>query len=474
MNRDQIEAWVQSGESETLEFKLTTGERREASQTLCAMLNHRGGRVLFGIHPKPARIVGQQVSDKTLEDVAQELKLIDPPVFPSVERIPVGDGKEVVVVTVTQGPVRPYTYKGQAYKRVGCTSPAMSRDEYNRMLLERMHGESRWENQPADDWSPADLDIAEIVRTVDEAVRRGRSEDPGTRDPNELLRGLGLSRGGRLLRAAIVLFAKAERLSAEFPQCLLRVARFKGTDKTQFIDNRQFQGNAFDLLIRAERFLRDNLPVAGRVVPNLFERIDDPLYPPVALREALANAICHRDYGIGGGSVAVAVYDDRLEVTSSGALHFGLTADALFRPHESLPWNPLIARVFYRRGIIDEWGRGTLKMAELAEQASLPKPEIEEVAGCVTVRFRPSRYIPPQRVGIDLTDRQRRILQVLSEASRVPLREIVIRLGDGAKAGGVRTDLKLLKRLNLVDTDGHGRGAVWRLSGLGTGGALQS
>jgi ATP-dependent DNA helicase RecG len=418
--------------------------------------------------------VGQQVSDKTLEDVAQELKLIDPPVFPSVERIPVGDGKEVVVVTVTQGPVRPYTYKGQAYKRVGCTSPAMSRDEYNRMLLERMHGESRWENQPADDWSPADLDIAEIVRTVDEAVRRGRSEDPGTRDPNELLRGLGLSRGGRLLRAAIVLFAKAERLSAEFPQCLLRVARFKGTDKTQFIDNRQFQGNAFDLLIRAERFLRDNLPVAGRVVPNLFERIDDPLYPPVALREALANAICHRDYGIGGGSVAVAVYDDRLEVTSSGALHFGLTADALFRPHESLPWNPLIARVFYRRGIIDEWGRGTLKMAELAEQASLPKPEIEEVAGCVTVRFRPSRYIPPQRVGIDLTDRQRRILQVLSEASRVPLREIVIRLGDGAKAGGVRTDLKLLKRLNLVDTDGHGRGAVWRLSGLGTGGALQS
>lgn len=119
-------------------------------------------------------------------------------------------------------------------------------------------------------------------------------------------------------------------------------------------------GNAFDLLRKAELFLRENLPIAGRITPSLFERLDDPLYPPVVLREALANAFCHRDYSIGGGSVAVAVYDDKLEITSSGALHFGLTAEALFAPHESLPWNPLIARVFYRRGLIESWGRGTL------------------------------------------------------------------------------------------------------------------
>jgi predicted HTH transcriptional regulator len=117
----------------------------------------------------------------------------------------------------------------------------------------------------------------------------------------------------------------------------------------------------FDPMSRAERFLRDNLPIAGRVLPNLFEREDDPLYPPVALREALANAFCHREYAIGGGSVAVAIYDDRLEITSSGNLHFGLTVDALFQAHESLPWNPLIARVFYRRGFIEQWGRGTIQ-----------------------------------------------------------------------------------------------------------------
>jgi ATP-dependent DNA helicase RecG len=400
------------------------------------------------------------VVDKTLEDVAHEIKEIEPPVFPSLDRVPVGKDREAIVITVTQGQVRPYTYKGQAYKRVGNTSPEMSRDEYNRMLLERLHGESRWENQPAESWRIRNLDVSEITRTITEAIRRGRMEDPGTRDPDALMRGMGLIRDGRLLRAASVLFGRSEHLEADFPQCLLRVARFKGTDKTEFVDNRQFHGNAFDLLVRAERFLRENLPVAGRVLPDLFERVDDPLYPPVALREALANALCHRDYSIGGGSVAVAIYDDRLEITSSGTLHFGLTVDALFQPHESLPWNPLIARVLYRRGIIESWGRGTLKMAELTEQAGLPRPEIEETGGCVTVRFRPGRYVPPERT---LTKRQQRILGLLSRHGRMPLREIKLSLAGDVPDWAVKEDLALLGSLRLIDHAGYGRGAYWFL-----------
>ncbi|MGB4781256.1 helix-turn-helix domain-containing protein, partial [Candidatus Methylomirabilis sp.] len=139
MTPDQIASWAASGESETMEFKRTTGERREAVRTLCAMLNHRGGRVLFGVDVD-RRVTGQQVSDHTIEEIAQEIKELDPPAFPSIDRVDVGGGREVIVLTVTQGPVRPYSYKGQAYRRVGNTSPAMSRDEYNRMLLERLHG----------------------------------------------------------------------------------------------------------------------------------------------------------------------------------------------------------------------------------------------------------------------------------------------------------------------------------------------
>lgn len=460
----QIQNWTQAGESEVLEFKRTTGERRAAAQSLCGMLNHRGGRVLFGIDPD-TRILGQMVSDRTIEEVAQEIKDIDPPVFPSIERIDVSSGRQVIAVTVSQGSNRPYSYKGRAYGRVGNTSPELSREEYHRMLLERLHGERRWENEPAVGWTVADLDGAEVVRTLEEAIRRGRADDPGVRDVAEILRGLGLMRDGQLLRAAIVLFGLSQRLESEMAQCLLRVAKFKGRDKTEFLDNRQFHGNAFDLLLKAERFMRENLPVAGRVQTNLFERVDDPLYPPVALREALANAVCHRDYSIGGGSIAVAIYDDRLEITSSGTLHFGLTAEALFQPHESLPWNPLIARVLYRRGVIESWGRGTIKIAELMTQAGLPCPNIEEAAGCVTVRFTPSRYTPPQRVARDLTERQQQVLAILAAKGRgMALREIVAELGVEATPWVAKSDITILRSLGLVYGIGHGRGARWRLA----------
>jgi ATP-dependent DNA helicase RecG len=199
MTPEQITSWVASGESEMLEFKRTTGQRREAARTVCAMLNHRGGRVLFGVETD-GRVLGQQVNDHTIEEVVQELREIDPPAFPSIDRVPLGNGREVLVVSVATGQNQPYSCRGQAYRRVGNTSVAMSRDEYNRVLLERLHGEHRWENEAAVGWMVADLDKAEIVRTVEEAVRRGRAEDPGTRDAAELLRGLGLMREGRILR----------------------------------------------------------------------------------------------------------------------------------------------------------------------------------------------------------------------------------------------------------------------------------
>ena len=259
-----------------------------------------------------------------------------------------------------------------------------------------------------------------------------------------------------------MLFGRDDALELRAPQCLLRVARFRGTDRTEFIDNRQFHGNVFTLLQRAERFLRDSLPVAGRVMPGLFERVDDPLYPLLALREALANAFCHRDYSIGGGSVAVAIYDDRLEVTSSGSLHFGLTPDALMAPHESLPWNPLVARVMYRRGFIEQRGRGTLKIVELLQQAGLPQPAIEDAGGCVTVRFLPMRYVPPQRVAHDLTDRQRAVLAMLeASVGGLALRDMRSRLGEDVVDWELKADLAFLKQLELVDPAGRGRGAYW-------------
>ena len=208
--------------------------------------------------------------------------------------------------------------------------------------------------------------------------------------------------------------------------------------------------------------MRDRLPIAGRFAPNSFLRIDEPLYPPLALREALANAFCHRDYTSGGGSVSVGIYDDRLEITSTGPLHFGLTSEMLFQPHDSQPWNPLIANAFYLRGIIERWGRGTIRMAELTTEAGLPLPEIEDTAGSVTVRFRPSRYVPPQRVGHDLSERQRNILEILDGAPLgLAFGEVRSLLGDQYTGNQVRNDLNLLRTLNLVTSRGRGYSARW-------------
>ena len=462
MTLDEISALAQTGESETLEFKSTTGTRREAVRTICAMLNQDGGQVLFGVTPE-GNVVGQQVSERTIEALSNELQRIDPPAFPTVERVPIAEGREVLVVRVSQGTARPYAYRSTTYRRVGNTTVAMSADEYNQMLFERMHSEQRWENQPATGWTVDDLDVGEIRRTVSEAVRRGRLEETLSRDPEDLLRGLGLLRDGVLFRAAAVLFGKAERIEFDMPQCLLRVARFRGLDKMEFLDNRQFNGNAFALLASAERFLRDTLPIAGRFEPGRFERIDEPLYPPLATREALANALCHRDYSIGGGSIGVAIYDDRLEVTSSGPLHFGLTPEKLFAPHESRPWNPLIAGTFYRRGVIERWGSGTLKIAEQMSAAGLPPPEIEDDGGCVTVRFRHGQPLIQQPTGTELIKRQEVILALLDRAEDGLMRgEIRAQLDPTISERQLRRALEELREKGLVVSTGRGLSARWK------------
>ncbi len=463
MNMQELTALLQEGESDRLEFKATTGQRSEAMRAVCGMLNGLGGLVLFGVNDR-GQIVGQMVGDRTLEDIAHELRRIDPPAFPDVETVPLSGGDAVIALRVPGGG-GPYTYDGRPYMRNGPTTAPMPQQRYQRLLLERVHAAQRWESRPAEGITLADLDGAEIARTITEAIRRGRMEDPATRDVRELLTGLNLMHEGQVLNAAVVLFARAEKLMPNYPQCLLRMARFRGRDKTDFIDNRQEHGHAFDLLVRGQRFLRDHLPVAGRVVPQLFEREDDPLYPPGALREALANALCHRDYSIAGGAVSLALFDDRLEITSTGILPFGLTPADLLRPHSSRPWNPLIAHVFYRRGIIEAWGRGTLKIVELTTQAGLPPPEIECVLGEVTVRFRPTGYVPPTRVGHDLSPLQRQLLEVLARVGPAHLETVMNNLPAGTARRTVQDNLQVLRTLGQVEAKGKGRWTKWALTG---------
>lgn len=459
MNIEELQQLVARGESELVEFKSTTGQRSEAMKAVCAMLNGAGGFVCFGISDDGS-IRGQDVSTRTLEQLTGLFSKFEPSVGIQPEVLDL-NGSSVIVVRVPEDRTGPFTYDGRPYVREGPITRVMRREQYRRLMLEEMNPANRWEAQPAQGVSIADLDHAEIRRTVEEAIRRGRIEDPGTRDPEELLRGLRLIRDGTLLNAAVVLFAIEQIVPARYPQCLLRLARFRGTSTAEFEDNRQVHGNAFGLLQQAQRFLREHLPVAGRVEPQLFERKDEPLYPPEALREALANALCHREYESSGGSVSIGIFDDRLEIGSTGYLPHGLTVEDLTEPHTSKPRNPLIAGVFYRRGLIEQWGRGTLRMAELTQEAGLAPPEFEERGGEMTVRFFPTRYVAPRRVDHPLTDLQQEVLQVVGQIGPARLSEIIEAIDSDASERQVQHTLQTLKSIELVQLEGYGRGAKW-------------
>ena len=462
MELTDVAGMVAGGESETLEFKKSTAQLPRAAETLCAFLNAGGGTVLIGVTPEGA-LTGQQVADSTLQDIANTLRRFEPPAPVEIKRINVSntDRQIIALQAVASGDSLPFIYDGRPYQRTGSTTSIMPQERYQQLLLNRTHSRQRWENLPASGVSLDDLDQEEILRTVRSGISVGRLPESTGSNPVDVLDRLGLRARGELLNAAVVLFGT--RFLPDYPQCQLRMARFKGIDKSEFLDNRQTHGHGFQLLDEAMLFLQRHLPVAGRIQPGIFERVDEPLFPLVALREALVNAICHRDYAHPGGGISLAIYDDRLEIWSEGTLPFGLRVEDLKHDHPSRPRNPLIADVFYRRGLFERWGRGTQKIIELCVRAGHPEPEFVEQAGAVGVRFLPSGYIAPHRVAHDLTARQREVLHILAQKEAMPLREIRARMSAAPSDRTLQQDLAHLKTLGLIDAEGRGRGATYNL-----------
>jgi ATP-dependent DNA helicase RecG len=450
------------GESETVEFKSSTSQLPRAGKALCGFLNCCGGMLFFGIDPDGG-VTGQIVSDRTLQDVAALLRGFEPQPTITTQRVLLpGSSREILVLEAqTRADLVPFVFEGRAYERIGTTVSVMPQTRYQELLLNRSHSKNRWENQPADGYRLGDLDEEEILRTARLGIASGRMPELSGTDPAEILDRLGFRVEGRLLNAAVVAFGR--RFLPAFPQCQLRMARFKGTDKAEFLDQSQLLGHGFQLLEEALLFLRRHLPVAGRVQPGIFERIDEPLFPLEALREALVNAFCHRDYSYPGGSVSLALFDDCLEIWSEGSLPFGITIEDLKCDHLSRPRNPLIAEAFFRRGLFERWGRGTQKIIELCTRAGHPTPEFLEQNAAVGVRFLPVGYIAPLRVSHDLTPRQREILLLLAGKETTPLRTIRAGLENPPAHRTLQDDLAHLRRLGLIDSGGHGRGAAYWL-----------
>jgi ATP-dependent DNA helicase RecG len=154
------------------------------------------------------------------------------------------------------------------------------------------------------------------------------------------------------------------------------------------LDNRQDHMHAFAMVREAMAWLERTMPLSARFPAGRIEREDRFPVPVPALREAILNAVMHRDLSNPSGYVAVAVFDDRIEVRSIGRLPTGITAAALSRPHDSNPPNPLIAEAFHRTGAVEVWGRGTNRVIDECLRHGIAAPTFEERGGAVIVTFR--------------------------------------------------------------------------------------
>lgn len=345
-------------ESETVEWKQSLGEWKEIVETCAAFATAQGGTVYVGISPQGERI-GVQIGHGTLEDLANKIKLnTDPPQYPTI--ITYGhESSAIIEITIEQNPIKPVWAFGRPMKRVGKTNQFLRRDEAHR-LLEVTSGRT-WDKFSCEAFMAKNIDRKTVKEFLD------RAEIPLNTSLDDLGKNLRIVSGSMFYNAAVLLFGKCPQ--NYFIEAQVKCARFKGTDSVDFIDEQTFEGNILRQLQDALAFVKRNTRQAIRVTGKP-EHDVIPEYPVEAVREAIINALCHRNYA-DVGTIQVRIYDDRLEVWNPGNLPHDLTLRKLHYPHASRPRNPLIANALFRARYIEHWGTGTLRIIKACKPQNI-------------------------------------------------------------------------------------------------------
>jgi ATP-dependent DNA helicase RecG len=471
MEMNQIEFLAKQGESQSLEFKKSTSNLKDVFQTICAFLNGDGGTVLIGV-TDTGELAGQEISDKTKREIGIEISKITPFSNAAIEisYVPLSKSNRQIIVfhITTDSTKRPYLYNGRAYVRIQSDTLPMPSEYHQQLTISNAQFNGQWEDEPLSEVSINDLDIEEIIGTIKEGVLNGRIPDGyETSDPEKALNHLGLLRNNHITRAALILFGKQPEKF--FPQCMIRLARFHGTTKSEFIDNKQIHGNIFKLIRAALSFTNTHLPIASTFSKNSVKRNDQPLFPIAALREAITNSICHRDYSYTGGSSSIAIYDDRLEIWSYGLLPPGLSIEALGKLNQSVPRNRRIANILYYHKLFESWGRGVKLIIDGCVEAGHPKPFYTQNSGGILLTM-PSTQLSNREVkeaiandGKELTPQQKEILTLL-EKNSFSTTELKKKLSFDLSERWLREELNRLNRLGYVDVIGKTTARKWSIA----------
>jgi ATP-dependent DNA helicase RecG len=404
-------------EYEHVENKRSLSERHEAIISVAAFATARGGLVRFGIAPEGRR-VGVQIGRVTLEELANAIRQnTDPPQYPSIT-VEGDEASGVITVQVEESPIKPVWAFGKPYKRVGRTNQSLSRDETQR-LVDQTTGRT-WDALPCIGLTEEALDRRAIENYL---KRAGQDVSTSTSTVLETLR-LRLP-DGSLCNAAALLFAAKPWLHLTGVQ--VKCGRFRGTTSVDFLDARDLEGNVLTQLDDALAFIERNTHQAFRITGRP-EREIVPEYPDAAVREAITNAICHRDYAA-AGHVQIRIYDDRLEVWNPATLPFDLTIAQLYEEHHSHPRNRKLADAFYRARLIEHWGTGTIRMVRACEARGMKQPEYRFDMGAFIVRFWSLPVVQERPQQIKLNERQMQAVALIRRQGPITVSQYAAHVG---------------------------------------------
>lgn len=462
MTINDIETLIHTDETRNLELKKTTGELKDGMKSACAFLNTDGGWLIFGIAPTTLKVVGQDVTENTRREIAQALTHLEPTLDVEVNYVdlPNSNGKQVIVMHFDKWVwgKEPYTYHKCPYYRIESVTKEMPRDMFVERLKAARPHDFAWENQTAERVTLDDMDEERIRNAVRLGIAGGRINASAEGATVETLLGkLKLLNNGKPTNAAVMLFGKN---TDDYPQLLLRMACFKGNDKNEFLDNKQEMGNFFDLLDAGTAFCFRNLRLAGKIVG--MRREEKLEIPAEALREALINALCHREYDNPRASVSLAIYYDRIEIVNPGHFPAQLTPENIKLQHDSFPFNLKIAQVLYQTTYLESWGSGVRRMVKLCEAQHVAEPEYRLGNNTVTVIFRRNRDSQNDSQNDSqksLNERQRKIVELMRGNRQITVAKIAKTLS--LSAATIYREIKAINTLTELYWEGSPKTGQW-------------
>ena len=360
-------------ETNCVEFKRSW--RDEWLKWICAFANAQGGVLYIGIDEKKREVVGVEDPQRLLEDVPNKViaSMGIAPKFSVEER----EGKSVVAIEVAPASY-PVSYHGEFHVRVGATKQLLVGPALTQFLLDRTG--RKWDGVPLDGVAVEDLDRESFAIFRRRALETGRMAEADLNVPNKLLlEKLKLMVGGRLTRAAVLLFHPDPEKWV--PSCYSKIGKF--ANDADLLFNDEIHGS---LLVQAEKLV-ELLYFKYLIAPISYRdqtRIESYPYSKDAVRELVRNALMHQDF-VNCQPVQLSVHPDRLYLGNAGGLPKGWKVRSLFRKHASEARNELIAGALYRGGFVETWGRGIEKVCRECEKFGVPRPEYDATESDVMV-----------------------------------------------------------------------------------------